>query len=245
LTRQVPWLRIFAEGIAIVVSILLAFGIQAWWEGRQDSAQARSLLLAMLDDFEAAATLLDRVEAETSILARNGQRLIELGEQGPVSPDHSAQVDSLLGSHFLRPVFDPPMGTVESLIASGRLDLVRNEELVAGLTNWASAVASLQRTQTDARRHFYDRLYPYLATRVDIEDLDKGFSQYLGHPLPFEQGPTEAYRLIGEGELMNILYTHWVLSTNVLELEMPRVRAALDQIRDEIGTELARTRSSS
>jgi len=35
-TRSVHWPRILAEGFAIVVSILLAFGIQAWWEGRQD-----------------------------------------------------------------------------------------------------------------------------------------------------------------------------------------------------------------
>jgi len=35
-TRSIPWPRILAERVAIVVSILLAFGIQAWWEGVQD-----------------------------------------------------------------------------------------------------------------------------------------------------------------------------------------------------------------
>ncbi len=29
---QIPWLRVFAEGVVIVGSILLAFGLQAWWE---------------------------------------------------------------------------------------------------------------------------------------------------------------------------------------------------------------------
>ena len=32
MAQRLPWLRLFAEGIAIVVSILLAFAIQAWWE---------------------------------------------------------------------------------------------------------------------------------------------------------------------------------------------------------------------
>ena len=27
MTRQIPWLRVFVEGVVIVVSILLAFGI--------------------------------------------------------------------------------------------------------------------------------------------------------------------------------------------------------------------------
>ncbi len=29
-TRSIPWLRIFVEGVVIVGSILLAFGVQAW-----------------------------------------------------------------------------------------------------------------------------------------------------------------------------------------------------------------------
>ncbi len=29
-TRQIPWLRVFVEGVVIVGSILLAFKLQAW-----------------------------------------------------------------------------------------------------------------------------------------------------------------------------------------------------------------------
>ena len=38
---QVPWLRVFVEGVVIVGSILLAFGLQAWWDelGRRDQEQ--------------------------------------------------------------------------------------------------------------------------------------------------------------------------------------------------------------
>ena len=46
--QPIPWLRIGAEGVAIVVSILLAFGIQAWWEARAD----RVLELHLLQGFE-------------------------------------------------------------------------------------------------------------------------------------------------------------------------------------------------
>ena len=38
MAKQVPWLRIMAEGVVIAGSILLAFGIQAWWEARGDEA---------------------------------------------------------------------------------------------------------------------------------------------------------------------------------------------------------------
>ncbi len=38
---QIPWLRVFVEGVVIVGSILLAFGIQAWWDERQERGEER------------------------------------------------------------------------------------------------------------------------------------------------------------------------------------------------------------
>ena len=46
------WSRILAEGSAIVVSILLAFAIQAWWEGRQSRALEQDTLDQLAANFE-------------------------------------------------------------------------------------------------------------------------------------------------------------------------------------------------
>ena len=48
--RQIPWLRIGAEGVAIVVSILLAFGILAAWESMQDRQSERRALQLIRGD---------------------------------------------------------------------------------------------------------------------------------------------------------------------------------------------------
>ena len=37
-------MRVFAEGVVIVASILLAFGIDAWWEGRREREQEEGVL---------------------------------------------------------------------------------------------------------------------------------------------------------------------------------------------------------
>ena len=34
--KQIPWARILLEGVVIVGSILLAFGIDAWWEDHSE-----------------------------------------------------------------------------------------------------------------------------------------------------------------------------------------------------------------
>ena len=50
--RQIPWPRIFAEGVAIVVSILLAFWIQAWWQARADRADEAVSLSRLVRDLD-------------------------------------------------------------------------------------------------------------------------------------------------------------------------------------------------
>ena len=45
--REVPWVRIGVESVTIVASILLAFGIDAWWAARQER-QAELLILQQL-----------------------------------------------------------------------------------------------------------------------------------------------------------------------------------------------------
>ena len=42
-TRQTQWPRFVIEGVVIVASILLAFGIEAWWAEVQDREDEREI----------------------------------------------------------------------------------------------------------------------------------------------------------------------------------------------------------
>lgn len=48
--QKIPWLRIGAESVAIVGSILLAFSIDAWWDQRQERRLESEYLLAIVDE---------------------------------------------------------------------------------------------------------------------------------------------------------------------------------------------------
>ncbi len=73
-THDIPWKRISAEGIAIVVGILLAFGIQAWWESRQNQAEEVEILAGLELEFEDQVVI--REERRQSIQTA----LAEIGE---------------------------------------------------------------------------------------------------------------------------------------------------------------------
>ena len=234
--REIPWPRILAEGTAIVVSILLAFWIQAWWESRGDARQEQALLAALAEDFAQADELLSVVKSMHVMTARAGEQLITLGETGNVPEADQNGVDLLISNHFARAKFDPPMGTVESVLGSGRIDLLSSQELIAELTKWSSVVTQLHNLEIEARSHFYDRFYPYLAPRINLKDMDKGMPQF-SESYPWGQEQTDAYKLVSDQEFINIVYLHWVIKTNILQNLIP-VEASLTRIRKLIEMEL-------
>ncbi len=236
-SQNIPWKRISIEAAAIVASILLAFAIDAWWDSRSDAMQEQALLLALSDDFAAAEGMLASVKSRHLRTATSGEKLISFGEAGNVPDADRDGVDFLVSHHFARALFSPPMGTVESVIGSERIDLLSNQELVAELTQWSATVSKLQMIEIEAREHFYDRIYPYLAARLNLKDLDKVYRQYL-ESFPWDQARTDAFQLVSDQEFLNIIYMHWVLKTNILT-RIEGVEASLARIRDLIKKELS------
>jgi hypothetical protein len=49
---KIPWARILAEGGAIVISILLAFWIDAWWQRQTELREAEALNAGLYADFQ-------------------------------------------------------------------------------------------------------------------------------------------------------------------------------------------------
>src|SRR6476659_2763304 len=77
LKPPVHWRKVVAEGVTIVVSILLAFALNAWWEGVKAARDERVVLEGLRSDFEASLAeakgvrlRLDSVEAAAIALLK-------------------------------------------------------------------------------------------------------------------------------------------------------------------------------
>ena len=95
---------------------------------------------------------------------------------------------------------------------------------------------ALQRTELDSRRHFNEYVFPFLAERLDVEDLDKGFSRFVD--FPWEQDPAEAYPIALDQEFLNLIYMRWVLLENIVTESLPSVENTLATIRALLEGEL-------
>lgn len=136
---QTPWTRIFAEGAIIVVSILLAFGIDAAWDARNARAEGEVALSGLEEDFIANRTQMDR------ILASHRSRAVAFEWFEAARPEEiltlsADSASSIFRSLYLPDSFDGVRGNVDALVGAGRLDLVGDDRLRERLVTFINLI---------------------------------------------------------------------------------------------------------
>jgi len=128
--KDINWPRIFAEGTAIVISILLAFTIDAWWQGRQDAALARAQIQSLADEIREGRNQLELQGSKLEASLSGTIRFLEL--MGPnASEDALPEARRALKNSFDIGVFSPPQGMLREVLAS------RSKAKFVGLDTWA------------------------------------------------------------------------------------------------------------
>ncbi|MDH3416351.1 MAG: hypothetical protein OEM64_08605, partial [Gammaproteobacteria bacterium] len=139
--RQIPWRRTMVESVAIILSILLAFAIDAGWDTFKEHNQEKAFLASLLDDFEETRSRIDASTDRHMIFIDFARQLLEF--HGGDAPDiETDALETMLGAVF----FDwtslyLPSGSRDALFSSGDIEIISNEELRAMLAAWPSVVA--------------------------------------------------------------------------------------------------------
>ena len=80
--KNIRWSRVMLDGVVIVGSILLAFGIQTWWDQRQERVAEAEYLVAIRDEVDRNLEALAgniRVAQITHDALQRAERLLETG----------------------------------------------------------------------------------------------------------------------------------------------------------------------
>jgi len=221
------WRRVLGEGTVIVLSILLAFGIEAWWERRGEIVSERAALEALAADFAAA----DSILAERILAIDSGavaaQQIIDL--VGPdASPEDAAELPSLIPRIIRRPTFEPPMGTLEALLGSGELRLIRSGELKAALASFPSELQDLTETQQFGSEVVFGMVLPFLNERVPMFEyglLATGDSDFAVDPTGLVR--SLEFENLAQNRLMGIRFS--LLTADRVEGRIAAIRALLEQ----------------
>ena len=117
-TRGVRWRRLSAEGVVIVGSILLAFGVQAWWESRGETLQSRALIAALSEDFETAGRRLRVTQTSHERAFLSAERLLTYAEDGAVPETERAQIALVEMTRSVKLGGEPPLLSYHAILSS-------------------------------------------------------------------------------------------------------------------------------
>lgn len=166
------WGRTILEGLLIVLSILLAFGIEAGWSERGERQAEVEALRGLHDDFVQTVDRLVEAKSEHDRIRAAGLRLLSLTGPNAETSDSDLTLDSLVMTLIHGPIVFPVMATYDALIASGQVEILSNGELRRALATWAASMEDLSQVEREARAQMDQRFLPFLWDYIPIITLD-------------------------------------------------------------------------
>lgn len=248
-TGTIPWKRITVEAAAIVVSILLAFAIDAWWADRQRLVEERSVLLSLYPEAQELVRLVDHYETYIDAL-RDATRRTYNASVSSGSELSDPEIDQFLieiGWYIEPSIANAPV--LESIVKGGDLEVVSSGEL---RRHMASTMALLDGYREEITRDsdFYNgSLLPFLQAHASLGQVYGVDSHEPGFPdrvyPSYNIVPADKYssnrEIFENREFQNLLLHRLTTTTNILVWQdsnvEPELNALVGLIEIELGIE--------
>ena len=167
--RRVDWrpkLRWFgAEYLIVVLGVLTAVALNAWWQGQQDAAREQEYLRQLVEDLTQTESRMERREPSHRKGDRAAALLVRSFRSGSTPSADSVVYWATRGIQVGRPTF--VTGTATALVETGDLNLIRNDSLRSSITDYIDRVDIIE----SALAHNDEASRPYIETlseRVDF-----------------------------------------------------------------------------
>jgi hypothetical protein len=147
-----------------VLGILIAFSLQAWWDGARDREAEQQALRALRSELE-----LNLDGLETNIRRHDRvARAVEVFHTDMLAAPSASISDSILVAVIVSPTFDPSTGAIESLQRVG----AGTARLAGAAARWRSVVDDATEDEGRSRTFTDEHLSPFLSRTVDLPNAD-------------------------------------------------------------------------
>ena len=174
MSHRIPWTRVLLEGVVIVGSILLAFGIDAAWEERQEREDTERHLRALIREVRQTQDEI-RFEIQGVERSRSGTAdVLELMRSGDpnVRPEELADA---IGRSMNVGIFTAQQPVLTTMLTSGELLEFGDDTLLSMLGRWRADVEHLRVDAEHLERNREEVVFERaVAIGVPIELLDPG-----------------------------------------------------------------------
>ena len=170
-SNNIQWGRLAAEGAAIVVSILLAFWIDAWWQTSQERERELVVLQALLDDLVSIRQRVDsQREYNEAILAATTSLLQAAagGEQDIEQQDVDLQLRDIVWYNAPSTWYS---ATMDLLVSAGDLAALSNPKLVTSLASLHDRLGSATDRYEIDEDFYRETLIPFLRKNANLPQI--------------------------------------------------------------------------
>jgi hypothetical protein len=169
--NELRWRSALLEGFAVLLGILAAFSIDAWWDLRSEQQDRRSYLVAITTELEANRELvLEDIRSLDAWIEQGKGFLDEVVAVG-ANPSYD-EVRNMVwetGPNQTTPLL---RAAVDDLVSSGGISLIESAELRRSIARYVRALDRDADEQEDVRLNFQQFVLPYHIDHVSFADYD-------------------------------------------------------------------------
>jgi hypothetical protein len=243
---KIPWRRALLEAVVVVTSILMAFGLNAWWASVEGRQHERRSLSALKGEFS-----LVRDSLESQRMRREWARHVTEALIAQIQGEPRAPADSLLlwsSGLSLQLDFDPPRAVYDDLVSSGGTQLIRSDSLRMAIAQYASQLELVRHADEQAWTTWEERIQPLLEGRIPrVERLRKGVAGLYGTiPLGPSPHPSQWGKVLADPAFEDVVAERWLrlrIASGRLAAVAPMIDSILRLIDEELDGAELRVRS--
>ncbi len=158
------------EIILVVIGILIALQINSKKEELKNRITEQSILNNLNEDFNKNQQEIDVLIFANNKYHRNLNKFIEILKTTP--KDTKIKInDTLSMAAIAAPTYIPTTSTIDVIISTGNIDLIKNEELKTLISRFKREVSDLSEDENDVRILANIQLCPLLGQNSDLIDV--------------------------------------------------------------------------
>ena len=164
-----------SEIILVVIGILIALQINNWNENRNNLNEEKTILKTLKTEISENQIIL---KGDLNRHLNLSRLLMELSDY--ISPEpqliRDSRLDSLMFSLGWLPSYTPKDGALNSILTSGKISLIKNNELNSKLASWNSLMNQYNMALNWSEKDVFDMVLPYIQKKYPLKRALKFFN---------------------------------------------------------------------
>ncbi len=154
----------------VVIGILIALQVNDWNQRRLDRIEERAILINLQEDFHKAVQEFQFLNSLRSDIISAAQEITSL-DVSALSQYSSAYLDSLFSKTLYGPTFNNKSGSINVILSSGKINLIKNQEIRKSLIEWPGDVEDMTEDEVNQDQLYRVPYHEFLTRHVSWNNL--------------------------------------------------------------------------